>query len=116
MDASLVARVLWLRRRLRARETRTAERLRAHRDRALSTLRAHALARSPFYSRLHAGLEWAPLEALPIVAKADLMGRFDEVVTDPVLRIADLERHLAAPDAAGPFTGGHGCDRRRHGG
>src|SRR3954463_11889783 len=94
-STALVARVLWLRRRLRAREGWTPVQLAAHQARAVGALRAHAVDGSPFYRRLHRGLEDAPLTALPPVTKAPLMGAFDEVVTDRSLRLADLQGYLA---------------------
>lgn len=93
-SAALLARVLWLRRRLRDRERWGAEQVTAHRRRALASLRAHAVARSPFYRRLYRGLESAPLGALPPVSKATLMDAFDEAVTDRALRLADLQGYL----------------------
>ena len=70
------------------------ERLLSHQSRALAELRAHASARSRFYRRLRAGLEDAPLEALPVVTKAQLMEHFDEAVTDRRIRKTDVEAHL----------------------
>jgi phenylacetate-coenzyme A ligase PaaK-like adenylate-forming protein len=61
--------------------------------------------RSPFYRALHAGLEQRPLHELPIVTKAALMERFDEVVTDPAVRLADVERHMAALAVPEPYLG-----------
>lgn len=72
-----------------------AERLQAHQAAELARLRAFATARSPFYRRLHAGLESAPLAALPVVTRADLVEHYDELVTDPDVRRRDLEAHVA---------------------
>jgi phenylacetate-coenzyme A ligase PaaK-like adenylate-forming protein len=94
MHPLIIARVLAGRSALRRRETWSAERLRAHQARALEELRSFAVARSPFYRRFHAGLERAPLGELPILTKQVLMERFDEVVTDPRLHLADLEAWL----------------------
>jgi hypothetical protein len=41
------------------------------------------------------------LEALPILTKATLMERFDELVTDRDVRLGDVEAHLAS---GGPTT------------
>jgi phenylacetate-coenzyme A ligase PaaK-like adenylate-forming protein len=57
-------------------------------------LRTHAAARSPFHRRRLAGLEGAPLAELPVLTKAELMADFDEAVTDPAVRLADLERFV----------------------
>ena len=94
MDLMLIGRVVSMRRRLRARDGWDRATLEAHRDRELRRLRSFALERSPFYRRLHAGLEGAPLSALPVVTKADIMASFDEVVTDREVRLADVEAHL----------------------
>ncbi|MGY1738193.1 phenylacetate--CoA ligase family protein [Geodermatophilus sp. SYSU D00684] len=104
-STALVARVLWLRRRLRARERWTPVQVAAHQARALGVLRAHAMDGSPFYRRLHRGLEDAPLTALPPVSKAALMDAFDEVVTDRSLRLADLQAYLEADQADGRGDG-----------
>ncbi|ASN51310.1 phenylacetate--CoA ligase family protein [Sinomonas sp. R1AF57] len=95
MDAALMARVLALRFLWRARDRWSAERIAAHRERAVAAARRHAVERSPFYRRLHAGLEDAPLTALPPVTKAQLMEHWDDAVTRPGLRLADVEAHLA---------------------
>jgi phenylacetate-coenzyme A ligase PaaK-like adenylate-forming protein len=86
-----------LRRRLRADDADPAA--------LLTDLRASAMARSPFYRRLHAGLEEAPLDQLPPVTKADLVERFDELVTDPEARSADVARHVATAEPGTPFLG-----------
>ncbi|WP_413250260.1 phenylacetate--CoA ligase family protein [Sinomonas flava] len=95
MDAALMARVLALRLLWRARDRWSAERIAAHRERAVAAARRHAVERSPFYRRLHAGLEDAPLAALPPVTKAQLMEHWDDAVTHPGLHLADIEAHLA---------------------
>jgi phenylacetate-CoA ligase len=105
-SATLVARVLLLRRRLRARERWTPEQVAAHQARAVAALRGHALARSPFYRRLHAGLEDALLAALPPVSKAALMDAFDEAVTDRALRLVDLQAYLEAERSDGSLFAG----------
>lgn len=94
--AGLVLAVLGRRRRLRRRDSWSRTRLIIHQERALRVLREHAYARSPFYRRFHAGLLDAPLSELPVLTKARLMERFDEVVTDRAVRLNAVERHLAA--------------------
>ncbi len=57
----------------------------------------HAAAASPFYRELYAGIELADdldVRALPVVTKAMLMERFDEWVTDPRLKLSEVENHL----------------------
>jgi putative adenylate-forming enzyme len=101
---SQLARVLWLRRRLRRREGWNTTELRAHQQRAVAELRAFAGARSPFYQRFLAGLETAPLSELPVLTKATLMDNFDELSTDRTLRLADLQAYLGG-DGAPRFRG-----------
>lgn len=57
-----------------------------HQARRCGELRRLAVTRSPFYRRLHRGLESAPLARLPVVTKDALMESFDEVVTTPDIR------------------------------
>lgn len=94
MDLELVMQVLSLRRGLRAHERWTRPQLDEHQQRAVRDLRAFAYARSPFYQRFHRGLLDRPLEELPVVTKPDLMGNFDELVTDRRVRLSDVEAHL----------------------
>ena len=110
MDIRLIAHVLLLRAALRRRDQWDAARIAAHQDQALRDLRKAAYAGSPFYRRHHAGLLDAPLDELPPVTKAELMENFDEAVTAPGLRRADLEEHLRsltqnAGDPGKPWKG-----------
>lgn len=94
MNPLLIGRVLWKRRRLRAVSTLRREALMDQQARALQALRAHAYRASPFYRRFHAGLENAPLEALPVLTKGALMEAFDALVTDRRVRLAQVRQHL----------------------
>jgi phenylacetate-coenzyme A ligase PaaK-like adenylate-forming protein len=94
MDLRLIARVLYLRSAWRRRDQWDAARIAKHQELALRELRRAAYAGSEFYRRHHAGLHDAPLSRLPSVTKADLMEHFDEAVTTPDLKLADLENHL----------------------
>lgn len=105
LSSLLARRALWAR-----RDRWSAEQIAAHQDRALAALRGHAYTRSAFYRRHHAGLEGAPLAQLPPVTKAQLMEGFDEAVTVPGLRLADVEAHLnelveAGGDPGRPWRG-----------
>jgi phenylacetate-CoA ligase len=95
VNLRLIAKVLRTRSRLRSHERWTRDDLAGHQAAALHRLRDHAMARSRFYQRYHRGLDGQPLEALPILTKAQLMDAFDELVTDPDVRRADVEAHLA---------------------
>jgi phenylacetate-CoA ligase len=82
------------------------ERLEAYQRRRLRELVEHAVSASPYYREvLGTGAASRPLTELPVLTKATLMERFDEIVTDPRLRLADLEAHLAGPDPASAFAG-----------
>jgi phenylacetate-CoA ligase len=95
MSAQIILRVLALRHRLRQRDRWTRRQLEEHRGRASRRLREHAYARSPFYGRFHRGLADRPLNELPVLTKETVMEHFDELVTDPTVRLADVEAHLA---------------------
>ncbi len=82
----------------------------AHQTAALRGLVGHAQARSPWHrARLGAvdaaTLQLDDLASLPTMTKADLMGAFDEVVTDDRLRLADAEDHLAGVQGDGYLLG-----------
>lgn len=72
-------------------------------QRRLRRLLAIATARSPFYRSRFAGLAPDPmrLEALPTTTRHAVMEHFDEVVTDPRLRLAELRAWLDDPGNAG---------------
>ena len=96
MSPSLLLGVLRHRARLRRHERWSREELEVHQARALRRLRDHTYARSPFYAHHHRGLFDRPLHELPPVTKADLMGAFDEVVTDRSLHLEDVRAHVGA--------------------
>jgi phenylacetate-CoA ligase len=95
MSTQVVFRVLALRHRLRQRDRWKPRQLEEHQGRALRLLREHAYAHSPFYGRFHRGLADRSLSELPVLTKEMVMERFDELVTDPTVRLADIEAHLA---------------------
>lgn len=105
MDTRLIARVLLRRRALRRRERWTQAQVRDHQQRQLVTLRAFATTRSPFYQRLHHGLAGAPLDELPVLTKATLMDNFDELSTDPAVRLAPIEAYLKGLHGNERFAG-----------
>jgi putative adenylate-forming enzyme len=88
--AELIARDRWSRRQLLDFQRR---RLRA--------LLAEAVATSPYY-RETLGPDPArgevALHNLPTLSKATLVDQFDRIVTDPSLKLANLERHVQGPD------------------
>ena len=70
--------------------------LEARQRHMLDGLVRHARAASPLYRDLYRGIDpnGFELSDLPPVTKAQLMERFDDWVTDPRLKLADVERHL----------------------
>ena len=105
MNVALLASLLRERARLGSRDDWTRAELLAYQARKLHELRDFAVARSPFYRQLHRGLTDGPLEALPTVTKATLMERFDEVVTDADVCLADVEDYLSTATATNVFRG-----------
>lgn len=105
MNVALLAAVIRERARLTTRDHWTRDRLLAYQARQLADLRSFAVANSPFYRDLHRGLEDAPIDRLPSVTKATLMGRFDDVVTDRDVRLADVERYLDTAAVTDRFAG-----------
>ena len=91
-----------------ARDRWPRDRLLAFQAERLRALIAGAVAASPYYrDRLgpDAATGEVPLSELPTLPKATLMDNFDRIVTDPRLRRAELEAHLAGPAADRPYLG-----------
>jgi putative adenylate-forming enzyme len=95
MEAGTLLRLLLSRRRLARHELWNREQLELHQARMLRELRDFAATRSRLYARFHRGLENRPLHELPVLTKAMVMEHFDELVTDPAVRLADVRAHLA---------------------
>jgi phenylacetate-CoA ligase len=107
-----MARSLWtLLRVLRERRAQeqtcrwTRARLEEHQRQSVAELRQFALAHSPFYRDFHRGFESRPLHELPILTKATVMERFDDLVTDRNVRLADAEAFLREDNGGGLFRG-----------
>ena len=105
MNVATIAGLLRARAQLRTHDGWTRDEILADQARRLTDLRAHAIAHSPLYRELHRGLEAAPLSSLPVVTKATLMERFDDLVTDPEVRLADVERYVETASATDRFRG-----------
>jgi phenylacetate-coenzyme A ligase PaaK-like adenylate-forming protein len=91
-----------------ARDRWSRDRLLAFQAERLRALIAHAVVTSPYYRDLlgpDAATGEVPLAELPTLPKATLMDNFDRIVTDPRLRRAELEAHLAGKDADRPYLG-----------
>jgi len=61
--------------------SRLGRELEIHQAGALRDLREFAYSRSRFYQRFHKGLTTRPLHELPVLTKATLMEKFDDLVT-----------------------------------
>jgi phenylacetate-CoA ligase len=105
METALIARVLTQRRALLARDSWTRRQLEVYQAGALRDLRDFALSQSAFYRKFHAGLEHRPLHELPVLTKAQLVDAFDELATDPEVRIADLQAMLPTLKADDRYLG-----------
>lgn len=95
MDLRIVVSLLRQIARQRAAEHWSQEQLRAHQSLALQHLRSFAYSRSPFYQKFHAGKFDSPLNQLPILTKHNLMDHFNELVTDPQVRLRDVRAFTA---------------------
>ena len=77
-----------------------------HQQQRLRSVIEFAVANSPFYKEtLGPDAARVPLDELPTLSKPTLMAEWDRIVTASVLRLADVEAHIAGPDAAQPFAG-----------
>ena len=106
MSTQIILRVLALRHRLRQRDWWTRSQLEAHQAEELRPLREHAYTRSSFYGSFHKGFSERPLQDLPILTKEMVMEHFAELVTDPTVRLADVEAHLATLSGGDELLGG----------
>ena len=90
------ARGLRLGRELAGHETWSRDRFEVSQTAWLREIIDFAGTRSPYYRERFAGrsLDAAPLASLPTLDKDTLMERWDDVVTVPDLRLADVEAHL----------------------
>jgi phenylacetate-coenzyme A ligase PaaK-like adenylate-forming protein len=69
----------------------------------LRRLLRHAAQHSPFYAEKFRGIDLGhcALDDLPVTTKGEMMAHFDQVVTDPLVRRADLERFIDDPANVG---------------
>ncbi len=82
---------------LGAHDRWTRAELARHQQTKLETMVRHAAAQSPFYRRLYAGLPLdriIDLQTLPTIDKGSVMENFADIVTDPRLKLQDLEAHI----------------------
>ena len=95
MSTQIILKVLAQRHWLRQRDRWMHWQLEEYQGRALRLLRERAYERSPFYRHFHKGFTDRSLNDLPVLTKQMVMEHFDELVTDPALRLAEVEAHLA---------------------
>jgi phenylacetate-coenzyme A ligase PaaK-like adenylate-forming protein len=92
---------------LLAHDSWSRDHLLAYQRSRLRRILEHAVSSSPYYramlgrDALDPGLS---LEELPTLPKATLMERFDAVVADRRLRLAELEAHATGPDPGALFA------------
>lgn len=103
MNVTTIAGLLRQRAQLHTHDGWSRDEVLAYQAQRLGELRAHAVAHSPFYRELHRDLEDAPLHELPVVTKATLMERFDDLVTDREVNLADVERYVTTASATDRF-------------
>jgi len=95
---------------LLGRERWSRDRLVDYQQHALRVTLQHAVSASPYYRDLMAGEGVAHagdvrLEDFPPLTKQALMSEWDRIVTDPDLRLADAERHIAGQHAGELLSG-----------
>ena len=91
---------------LAERERWPRERLERFQQARLEALAGYAAERSPFWrKRIPRGR--LDLAELPVLTKHELMEHFDELVTDPRLRLAELLDHLSKVDRDALYLGEH---------
>jgi phenylacetate-coenzyme A ligase PaaK-like adenylate-forming protein len=101
------ARGLGIARKMAVRERWSRPQLEAFQRQQLRALIEHAVARSPLHRERLGEAPEPDLQALPTMDKTLLMERWDEVVTDPALRLAEVEAHLAGLERDAYLGGGY---------
>jgi phenylacetate-coenzyme A ligase PaaK-like adenylate-forming protein len=93
-----LASALRLHRRFRGVEHGTKENLAAYQERQLKDVVRHAARHSRAYAKLCEGIDLSGdfrLNHLPVTDKRMMMDNFDDWVTDPRLRLAEIEQQIA---------------------
>jgi phenylacetate-CoA ligase len=91
---------------LLARDRWSREEVLAFQRERVQALITHAVTHSVYYREvLGADAAERPLSELPTLSKSTMMAEFDKIVTDPRLRLADLQAHIAGPDPFQSFLG-----------
>lgn len=87
------------------REGWTRQQLENYQASALHACREYAYANSPFYQHFHKGLMDRPLQELPVLTKTMMMEHFDELMTDRIVRLHDVQQYLARENSKELFLG-----------
>jgi phenylacetate-CoA ligase len=103
MPFSTLLKVGWRVAKLGRRDRWTREQILEHQARSLQQLRRHAYAHSPFYRQFHRGLTDRPLQELPILTKPIMMDNFEQLVTDPSVRLSAVESFLETAGSDSKF-------------
>ncbi len=83
--------------RLQQHDRWTRAEVKRHQQLGLNEIVRHAARRSAFYGELYRGLDLdreIDLAALPVIDKQTVMENFDRLVTDPRLKLRDLEAYV----------------------
>ncbi|HPY34626.1 MAG TPA: hypothetical protein PKY32_02395 [Smithellaceae bacterium] len=92
-----IIRALWILKELKKHERWTREKLANFQHQQLSLLISYAVNHSPFYKELYKNININQpiiLNDLPVINKATMMENFDRFVTDPSLKLAELQTHI----------------------
>jgi phenylacetate-CoA ligase len=95
MKIALLITALIKLRQMRKRDDWTREQLVSYSNHKLKEIRKYAYAHSSFYKEYHKGLVDAPLTSLPVLGKATMMERFDELVTDKKLKLGEIRDFIS---------------------
>lgn len=92
-----VVRALFIQKKLNSHDRWTRQDLLKYQNQQLSSLVAYAIRYSPFYKELYRNIRTDKgvfLNDLPIIDKATMMENFDRFVTNPRLKLAELQAHI----------------------
>lgn len=92
-----VAWALIIRKKLNSHDRWTREDLLKYQHQQLSSLVTHAVRHSPFYEELYRNIrtdKGISLDDLPVINKSTMMDNFDWFVTDPRLKLSELQAHI----------------------
>ena len=105
-DVTELRNIFRLKKELEHNQRLTPQELSRMQEHKLRRILAHAVTHAPFYRELYRGIDITScrLQDLPVIQKRDMMSHYDEFVTDPRLKLEDLQAFLAdRSNAAMPF-------------